>query len=301
MKYTKTDLEYLKSMYDRYGRSSSRGGVNADEFHALKKAGLIDERPAEPDREPQPEPDTEQDGERADGRTRPEVRRAVLDAITRLTDAGQPQSIRQVADMLHLTNPTVQYHINKLRDDGLLVKDRLTGHWMPAGSMVADRTKRELVLDHCRQRIEEGMTPTAAETAETLGLNHKTCANIMGRLRNEGLLPAATPSTKTKPKTKPKTKENHMGDNTPTQAERMEQAIKENADATQKLTPTATPQDDTDMRTIIADRLGTLHNAMLGVLSASFDAGDKVAYAYACKLLSGEIMDLKTNYCQEES
>ena len=52
-------------------------------------------------------------------------------------------------------------------------------------------------------------------------------------------------------------------------------------------------------RAIIADRLGTLHNAMLGVLSASFDAGDKVAYAYSCKLLSGEIMDLKANYSKE--
>lgn len=54
-----------------------------------------------------------------------------------------------------------------------------------------------------------------------------------------------------------------------------------------------------DPRAIIADRLGTLHDAMLGIMSASFDAGDKVAYAYACKLLSGEIMDLKANYSKD--
>lgn len=56
------------------------------------------------------------------------------------------------------------------------------------------------------------------------------------------------------------------------------------------------PPKPEDLRAVIADRLGTLHDAMLGVLSASFDAGDKVAYAYSCKLLSGEIMDLKANY-----
>ena len=61
----------------------------------------------------------------------------------------------------------------------------------------------------------------------------------------------------------------------------------------QKLT---TPENP---RAVIAGRLGTLHDAMLGVLSASFDAGDKVAYAYACKLLSGEIMDLKANYSKD--
>lgn len=64
----------------------------------------------------------------------------------------------------------------------------------------------------------------------------------------------------------------------------------------QEQKPQSEPED---LRAVIADRLGTLHDAMLGVMSASFDAGDKVAYAYACKLLSGEIMDLKANYSKD--
>lgn len=64
----------------------------------------------------------------------------------------------------------------------------------------------------------------------------------------------------------------------------------------QEQNPQSEPED---LRAVIAGRLGTLHDAMLGVLSASFDAGDKVAYAYACKLLSGEIMDLKANYSKD--
>lgn len=64
----------------------------------------------------------------------------------------------------------------------------------------------------------------------------------------------------------------------------------------QEQKPQSEPED---LRAVIAGRLGTLHDAMLGVLSASFDAGDKVAYAYACKLLSGEIMDLKANYSKD--
>ena len=95
----------------------------------------------------------------------------------------------------------------------------------------------------------------------------------MRALRKAGLLPRKTRKTTT-------TKKKETMTNT---------AIKE-----QK--PQSEPEDP---RAIIADRLGTLHDAMLGIMSASFDAGDKVAYAYACKLLSGEIMDLKANYSKD--
>ena len=98
----------------------------------------------------------------------------------------------------------------------------------------------------------------------------------------------------------------------PTQADRAEQALE---DAGRKRTqtestsvPTATGEPDVSAhaedyaaigRRAIADRLGILHNAMLGVLSASFAANDKVTYAYACKLLSGELMDIKANYSKD--
>lgn len=95
----------------------------------------------------------------------------------------------------------------------------------------------------------------------------------MRALRKEGLLPRNTRETTTTGKKETMT-------NT----------------AIHERNPQSEPEDP---RAVIADRLGTLHNAMLGVLSASFDAGDKVAYAYSCKLLSGEIMDLKANYSKD--
>lgn len=142
-------------------------------------------------------------------------------------------------------------------------------------------SKRDLILAHCRNRIEQGQTFDGKETAETLGMSQKTAGNILSQLRKEGLLPAFdkhSPRSKTRKTTTTEKKETMT--NT----------------AIQEQKPQSEPEDP---RAVIADRLGTLHNAMLGVLSASFDAGDKVAYAYSCKLLSGEIMDLKANYSKD--
>lgn len=265
VEYSKGDLEYLKAMYDRFGRSASRGGVNADEYRALKDAGMLDgtsAADAEPERTAEPTPEPEPAAKPMDGST--------------------------------------------------------------------SLSKRERILDYCLQRLGNGQPVTAKETAQALGLKPKTCSNIIGRLRSEGLLPAAEPTTPPKPKPKPafKPKEKHMPDNTPqdtpadhqklttdtapTQADRAEQAL-EDAGRQQTQTestavPTATCEPDASApaedsaaigRHAIAYSLSTLHNAMLDVLSASFTANDKVAYAYACKLLSGEIMDLKSNYSKD--
>lgn len=102
-------------------------------------------------------------------------------------------------------------------------------------------------------------------------------------------------------------------DTAPTQADRAEQALEDagrqqtqtenTAVSTATCEPDASaPAEDSAAigRRAIAYRLETLHNAMLDVLSASFTANDKVVYAYACKLLSGEIMDLKSNYSKED-
>lgn len=145
----------------------------------------------------------------------------------------------------------------------------------------AGPSKRDLILAHCKTRIDQGQPVIGKETAETLGMSQKTAGNIIGQLRKEGLLPAFdkhSPRSKTRKTTTTEKKETMT--NT----------------AIQEQKPQPKPED---LRAVIADRLGTLHDAMLGVLSASFDAGDKVAYAYACKLLSGEIMDLKANYSKD--
>lgn len=322
VEYSKGDLEYLKAMYDRFGRSASRGGVNADEYRALKAAGMLDgtsAADAEPERTAEPTPEPEPAAKPTDGRTRPEVRENILAIIKNLADTGQEPTIRRIAKEANLTGPTIQYHLNQLQKEHLIVKDKQSQHWMPAGYETASHSKRERILDYCLQRLGNGQPVTAKETAQALGLKPKTCSNIIGRLRNEGLLPAAEPTTPPKPKPKPafKPKEKHMPDDnpqdtmaghqelttdtTPTQADRAEQALE---DAGRKQTQTEstsvpTPKADTG-RACIADKLVTLHKAMLDVLSASFAADDKVVYAYACKLLSGELMDLKANYSKED-
>lgn len=142
-------------------------------------------------------------------------------------------------------------------------------------------SKRDLILAHCQKRIDQGQPFDGRETAETLGLSQKTVGNILSQLRKEGLLPTYD---KHSPR---KTRKNNT---TGKKKETMTTAT------IQEQKPQSKPED---LCAVIAGRLGTLHNAMLGVLSASFDAGDKVAYAYACKLLSGEIMDLKANYSKD--
>lgn len=146
----------------------------------------------------------------------------------------------------------------------------------------AEPSKRDLILAHCRNRIDQGQPFDGKETAEALGISQKTAGNIIGQLRKEGLLPAFDKHSPRKTTQKPTT--------TGKKKETMTTAT------IQEQKPQSKPED---LRAVIAGRLGTLHNAMLGVLSASFDAGDKVAYAYACKLLSGEIMDLKANYSKD--
>ena len=51
-------------------------------------------------------------------------------------------------------------------------------------------SKRDLILAHCRKRIDQGQPFDGKETAEALGMSQKTVGNILSQLRKEGLLPA---------------------------------------------------------------------------------------------------------------
>ncbi len=66
-----------------------------------------------------------------------------------------------------------------LRKAGLLTQD-----------LPAKPSKRDLILAHCKNRIDQGQTFDGKETAETLGISQKTVGNIISQLRKEGLLPA---------------------------------------------------------------------------------------------------------------
>lgn len=54
----------------------------------------------------------------------------------------------------------------------------------------AEPSKRDLILAHCKNRIDQGQPFDGKETAEAIGLSPKTVGNILGQLRKEGLLPA---------------------------------------------------------------------------------------------------------------
>lgn len=50
-------------------------------------------------------------------------------------------------------------------------------------------SKRDLIIAHCKNRIDQGQPFDGKETAEALGMSQKTVGNIISQLRKEGLSP----------------------------------------------------------------------------------------------------------------
>lgn len=150
---------------------------------------------------------------------------------------------------------------------------------MPKPAEQAEPSKRDLILAHCRNRIDQGQPFDGKETAEALGISQKTAGNIIGQLRKEGLLPAFdqhSPRKTRKTTTTGKKKET------------MTIAVQEQ--------PEAKPEEP---RTIIANALVGIFDAVSALQRTAFQANDKVVYGFATKLLNGELMDLKANYSKD--
>lgn len=144
----------------------------------------------------------------------------------------------------------------------------------------AEPSKRDLILAHCRNRIDQGQTFDGKETAEALNLSQKTAGNIIGQLRKEGLLPAFdqhSPRKTRKTTTTGKKKETMT---TTVQEQKQE----------------AEPEEP---RTIIANALVGIFDAVSTLQRTAFQANDKVVYGFATKLLTGELMDIKANYSKD--
>lgn len=158
-------------------------------------------------------------------------------------------------------------------------------------------SKRDLILAHCRKRIDQGQTFDGKETAEALGMSQKTVGNILGQLRKEGLLPAYDKRSPRKTTRKTTT--------TGKKKETMTTTSKLTVDkiTATKLTPVGTisvgPQATADQRTIIANALVGIFDAVSALQRTAFQANDKVVYGFATKLLTGELMDLKANYSKD--
>lgn len=144
-------------------------------------------------------------------------------------------------------------------------------------------SKRDLILAHCKNRIDQGQTFDGKETAEALGMSQKTVGNIISQLRKEGLLPAFDKHSPRKITTSGKKKETIM-----TVASKPV-ANKETAPEKQCEKP----------RAIIANALIGIYDSISALQRAAYHANDKVVYMFATKLLNGELMDIKANYSKD--
>lgn len=175
-----------------------------------------------------------------------------------------------------------------LRKAGLLTQD-----------LPAKPSKRELILAHCKKRIDQGQPFDGKETAEALGLSPKTVGNILSQLRKEGLLPAFnqhSPRSKAqKTTTTGKKKETIMAVTSKPAAnkeEPMSQGITANKE-------TAPEKQCENTRAIITNALVGIYDSISALQRAAYHANDKVVYMFATKLLDGELMDLKANYSKD--
>lgn len=178
------------------------------------------------------------------------------------------------------------HEMRALRKAGLLTQ-----------GLPAKPSKRDLILAHCRKRIDQGQTFDGKETAEALGMSQKTVGNILGQLRKEGLLPAydkRSPRKTRKTTTTGKKKETMTTTSKPAanKEEPMSQELTANA-------VTAPEKEREHTRAAITDALVYIYDAISALQKTAFQANDKVVYGFATKLLNGELMDLKANYSKD--
>lgn len=162
-------------------------------------------------------------------------------------------------------------------------------------------SKRDLILAHCKKRIEQGQTFDGKETAETLGLSQKTVGNILSQLRKEGLLPTYdkhSPRKTRKNATTGKKKET-MTTTSKLTADKITATKLTPSDITPVGTIIVGPQATADPRIIIANALVGIFDAVSALQRTAFQANDKVVYGFATKLLTGELMDIKANYSKD--
>lgn len=159
----------------------------------------------------------------------------------------------------------------------------------------AKPSKRDPILAHCKNRIDQGQTFDGKETAEALGMSQKTVGNILSQLRKEGLLPAFDKHSPRKITTTGKKKETIMTVASKPVANKEEPMSLE---LTANKEPTPEEQCE-NTRVIISNALTGIFGAISALQRTAFQANDKVVYGFATKLLNGELMDLKANYSKD--
>lgn len=165
-------------------------------------------------------------------------------------------------------------------------------------SLPAKPSKRDLILAHCKKRIDQGQPFDGKETAEALGLSPKTVGNILCQLRKEGLLPAFNQHSPRKTTRKNST----TGKKKETMTTTSKPAANKEEPMSQELTAnavTAPEKEREHTRAAITDALVYIYDAISALQKTAFQTNDKVVYGFATKLLNGELMDLKANYSKD--
>lgn len=157
-------------------------------------------------------------------------------------------------------------------------------------------SKRDLILAHCRNRIDQGQTFDGKETAEALGMSQKTVGNILSQLRKEGLLPAFdkySPRKTTRKTTTTGKKKETMTTTSKITATDIPTA---KLPTTEEIAPEKQCENP---RAIISNALTGIYDSISALQRTAFQTNDKVVYGFATKLLNGELMDLKANYSKD--
>ena len=159
-------------------------------------------------------------------------------------------------------------------------------------------SKRDLILAHCRKRIDQGQTFDGKETAEALGISPKTVGNILSQLRKEGLLPTYDKHSPRKTTRKTTT----TGKKKETMTTTSKPAANKEEPMSQELTANKEPAPEKQCespRAIISNALTGIFDAISALQRTAFQTNDKVVYGFATKLLNGELMDIKANYSKD--
>lgn len=139
---------------------------------------------------------------------------------------------------------------------------------------------REAVYDTIADYCANGHVPTIQKIADSLHKSKSTIANHVLALAKEGRI-SKDPETgryRTTKTTNPTEKKETI----------MTIAVQEQQEAK--------PEEP---RTIIANALTGIFDAVSALQRTAFQANGKVVYQFATKLLTGELMDIKANYSKD--
>lgn len=138
---------------------------------------------------------------------------------------------------------------------------------------------REAVYDTIADFCANGHVPTIQKIADSLHKSKSTIANHVLALAKEGRI-SKDPETG-RYRTTNQTIEQEEPIMTVTVQEKKQEAKPE------------------EPRTIIANALVGIFDAVSALQRTAFQANDKVGYGFATKLLTGELMDIKANYSKD--